>query len=167
MELSDEVYSKIAELSEKGDNYAEKEQFTSALKQYQEALAMLPEPKTDWEAATWLYVAIGDAWFNKQNLDDAMDAYQKALMSPDGTGNAYIWFCIGQVYFEQDNIPKAKLHFMSAYMLDGNEIFEEENPEYFALIKAEADKSPMGEDETKNEDDKPNGWLPPDWEKDK
>ncbi|WP_168202438.1 hypothetical protein [Pedobacter sp. KBS0701] len=40
MELADEVYDKITSLSEKGDEYAEKEQFTSALKQYEEALSL-------------------------------------------------------------------------------------------------------------------------------
>ncbi|MFD2288247.1 tetratricopeptide repeat protein [Pedobacter petrophilus] len=142
MELPDEIYDKITALSEKGDQYAEHEQFTSALKQYEEALALLPEPKMEWEAATWLYVAIGDAWFNKQKLNEAMDAYQKVLMSPDGTGNPYVWFSIGQIYFEQENYEKAKTHFMSAYMLDGTEIFEDENPEYFKLIKEETEKAP-------------------------
>ncbi|MCX2495989.1 hypothetical protein OQX63_21010 [Pedobacter sp. PF22-3] len=163
MELSDEVYDKITALSEKGDEYAENEQFTSALKQYEEALNLLPEPKTDWEAATWLYVAIGDAYYNKQELDQAMSAYQKALMSPDGTGNPYIWFSIGQIFFEEENFEKAKTHFMSAYLLDGEEIFEGENPEYFKLIKEEADKK--AELPNNNKGDKRNDWLPRDWDR--
>lgn len=163
MELSDEVYDKITALSEKGDEYAENEQFTSALKQYEEALNLLPEPKTDWEAATWLYVAIGDAYYNKQELDQAMSAYQKALMSPDGTGNPYIWFSIGQIFFEEENFEKAKTHFMSAYLLDGEEIFEGENPEYFKLIKEEADKKAELPNNIKG--DKRNDWLPRDWDR--
>lgn len=164
MELPDEVYDKITSLSEKGDEYAEKEQFTSALKQYEEALSLLPEPKTDWEAATWLYVAIGDAYYNKQQLDQAMDAYQKALMSPDGTGNPYIWFSIGQIFFEEENLEKAKTHFMSAYLLDGEEIFEEENPEYFRLINEEVQKRSKTPNNN-NEGSKRNDWLPRDWDK--
>lgn len=165
MELEDEVYDKITALSENGDAYAEKEQFTTAIEQYQKALDLLPEPKTDWEAATWLYVAIGDAYYNKQQPDQAMDAYQKALMSPDGTGNAYIWFSIGQVFFEEENFEKAKTHFMSAYLLDGEEIFEDENPAYFELIKEEADKKSEMPD-NRDDEDKKNGWLSPGWNKD-
>ena len=164
MELSDEVYDKITALSEKGDEYAEKEQFTSALKQYEEALNLLPEPKTDWEAATWLYTAIGDVHYNKQELDQATDAYQKALMSPDGTGNSYIWFSIGQIFFEEENFEKAKTHLMSAYMLDGDEIFKDENPAYFELIKEEADKKSETQDNRNNEG-KRNRRLPPDLNK--
>ncbi|GGI28365.1 tetratricopeptide repeat protein [Pedobacter mendelii] len=164
MELPDEIYDKITTLSERGDDYAEKEQFTSAINQYNEALDLLPEPKTDWEAATWLYVALGDALFNKQKLNEAMDAYQKALMSPDGTGNPYIWFSIGQVYFEEDNLDKAKSNFMSAYMLDGDEIFKDQNPAYYQLIKEEAEKGLTSN--THIQTDQPQkGWLPPDWNK--
>ena len=164
MELTDEVYDKIVALSEKGDEYADKEQFTSALKQYGEALALLPEPKTDWEAATWLYVAMGDAYYNKQQLAQAMNAYQKAMMSPEGTGNAYIWFCIGQIFYEESNYEKAKTHFMSAYLLDGDEIFENENPEYLKLIKEETEKIAEKPQQEDQQSEKKNPWkLPPDW----
>jgi len=165
MELSDEIYDKITALSEQGDEYAEREQFTSALKLYEEALSLVPEPKTDWEAATWLYVAIGDAWYNKQQFENAMNAYQKALMSPDGNTNPYVWFCIGQVYFEERNLEKAKTHFMSAYMLDGDEIFQDENPAYFALIKDEAEKGKTSVQHIQTDQPPQKGWLPPDWNK--
>ncbi|WP_443944868.1 tetratricopeptide repeat protein [Pedobacter sp. AW1-32] len=165
MELSDDIYDKITSLSEQGDEYASREQFTSALKLYEEALALVPEPKTDWEAATWLYVAIGDAWYNKQHFESAMNAYQKALMSPDGTTNPYIWFCIGQVYFEEQNLEKAKTHFMSAYLLDGDEIFQDENPQYFALIKDEVEKGKTSPQNIQTDQPPQKGWLPPDWNK--
>ncbi|MBS7566738.1 tetratricopeptide repeat protein [Mucilaginibacter sp. Bleaf8] len=167
MELPDEIYDRIIALSEKGDAYAENEQFASALAQYQQALALLPEPKTDWEAATWLYAAIGDAYLNKQQPDDALNAYEQALQSPDGTGNAYIWFSIGQVYYEQGNIAKAKQHFMSAYILDGHTIFEDEKPEYFALLRTEVESAepPTDSKSDANLGNKNNSWLPPDWNK--
>ncbi len=146
MELSDEIYNKITALSEEGDVYAGKEQFGSAISVYQQALDLLPSPKTNWEAATWLYVALADAYFNKQEFNQAMDAYQKALMCPDGTMNPYVWFSIGLVYFEWDNMPQAKEQFMRAYMLDGKDIFEDQDPAYFALIKEEAEKESTDEE---------------------
>jgi tetratricopeptide (TPR) repeat protein len=141
MELPDDIYNKIVALSEEGDLFAEKEQFDDALTHYHEALSLLPEPKTDWEAATWLYTAIGDACFSKQDFDEALNAFEKALTSADGTGNPYIWFSLGQVFFEQGNKEKAKTHFFSAYMLDGDAIFEDENPEYYELIKDDVDNN--------------------------
>jgi tetratricopeptide (TPR) repeat protein len=137
MELNDNVYAQILTLAEEGDEFAENEIYGSAVSKYQLALELLPEPKLDWEAATWLYVALGDAFFSQKDYDAALDAYELALQSPEGTGNPYIWFCIGEVFFEQNNLEKAKTHFMSAYMLDGDEIFKDANPNYLALIAAE------------------------------
>lgn len=137
MELDDTIYNRIVVLAEEGDEFAENENFEMAIVKYDEALDLLPEPKTDWEAATWLYVAAGDALFSQKKMEEALDAYEKALMSPDGTGNPYIWFCLGEVFFEQQNLQKAKTHFMSAYMLDGDEIFEGADPAYLELISDE------------------------------
>jgi tetratricopeptide (TPR) repeat protein len=134
MELNDDVYEQITTLAEAGDEFAENEIFGSAISKYQLALDLLPEPKTDWEAATWLYVALGDALFSQKDFDAAFDAYQQALMSPDGTGNPYIWFCLGEVFYVQNNLEKAKTHFMSAYLLDGEEIFKDTDPAYLSLI---------------------------------
>ena len=141
MELEDNLYNQIVSLAEEGDDFAEKEIFGSAISKYNEALDLLPEPKTDWEAATWLYVALGDALFSDKDFDAALDAYEKALMSPDGTVNPYVWFCIGEVFYELGNFEKAKAHFMSAYLLDGEEIFKDTKPVYISLIREEIDKS--------------------------
>ena len=140
MELDDNVYGRIVRLSEEGDNFAETEEFSKAISRYEEALSLLPEPKTDWEAATWLYVALGDAMFSQQKYGEALATYEKALMSPDGTANPYIWHCLGEVYFELNEMEKAKEHFLSAYMLDGEDVFEGSDPAYLALISEEIEK---------------------------
>ena len=137
MELDDELYEQITALAESGDVFAEKEEFGNAINEYEKALALLPEPKTDLEAATWLYVALGDALFNQKNFNGALGAYQRALLSPDGTGNPYVWFSLGSAFYELDNLEKAKTHFMSAFMLDGDEVFRDADPAYLALISGE------------------------------
>lgn len=140
MELEDNVYNQIVLLAEEGDDFAENEIFGSAISKYNEALDLLPEPKTDWEAATWLYIALGDALFSEKDFDGALSAYEKALMSPDGTVNPYIWFCLGEVFYELGNFEIAKTHFMSAYLLDGEEIFKDTKPVYMSLIREEIGK---------------------------
>jgi len=139
-ELDDKVYDQIVVLAETGDEYAEKEEHELAISKYQEALNLLPEPKTDWEAATWLYVALGDALFNLEQFDAALGVYEQALMSPDGTVNPYIWFSLGSAFYELNNMGKAKTHFMSAYLLDGDDIFRDANPAYLTLISDEIAK---------------------------
>ncbi len=140
MELDDKIYDQIVALAETGDEFVKKELFESAISHYKLALDLLPDPKTDWEAATWLYVALGDALFNLKGFDLALDAYEKALMSPNGTGNPYIWFSLGTAFYELENLEKAKNHFMSAYMLDGDELFQDADPAYQALISEEIAK---------------------------
>jgi len=140
MELDDNIYNAIVTLAEEGDNFAGKENLSAAISKYEEALNMLSEPKTDWEAATWLYVALGDALMSQKNFNAALDAYENALMSPEGTDNPYIWFCLGEVFYELDNIGKAKEHFLSAYMLDGEDVFEGTDPAYLELISEEIEK---------------------------
>ncbi|MFY8059654.1 MAG: hypothetical protein ACOVRM_18050, partial [Planctomycetaceae bacterium] len=60
-ELPDDTNQKIQKLSAEGDELAASGRFEDALKAYWAAWDLLPEPQTDWEAATWLLAAIGDA----------------------------------------------------------------------------------------------------------
>lgn len=143
MELDDKIYDQIVALAGTGDDFAAKELFESAVSHYRQALDLLPYPGTDWEAATWLYVALGDALFNLKEFDLALDAYERALMSTDGAGNPYIWFSLGTAFYELGNLEKAKTHFMSAYMLDGDELFQDADPAYLALISEEIAKGPI------------------------
>lgn len=71
-ELDHALYEQIGALSEAGDALAEDEDFEGALAKYREAFDLLPEPKTQWEAGTWLMAAIGDAnFFRKTTRPDA------------------------------------------------------------------------------------------------
>lgn len=141
MELPEDVYDQILALSEQGDNYEENEEFDAAILQYEQALALLPEPKSQWEAATWIYVALGDALFSENRLQEALIAYENALISPEGSANPYIWFCLGEVFFILQDLPKAKENFRNAYQLDGVYIFEDQNPAYLELIDGGIEKA--------------------------
>lgn len=68
MELSDELYDRIEELSETGNEAMESEDYAKAISCFQEALDILPEPKEDWEAYLWLVGSIGDAHFMMGNF---------------------------------------------------------------------------------------------------
>lgn len=137
MELAEELYNELLALAEQGDNYSENNEFDAAIDQYQQALNLLPEPKSEWEAATWLYVALGDALFSENRLIEARNAYEIALKSPDGSDNPYIWFCLGEVFFSLGIPDQAKANFKMAYSLDGLNIFEGQNPAYLELIDIE------------------------------
>ncbi len=135
MELEDELYDKIVEWSEDGDTLLGEEDYEGAIKKYQAALGLLPEPKYDWEAGTWLYAALGDAYYLSSRYNEAERCLQEALKCPDGIGNPFILLRLGECHYELGNMKKAKENILQAYMCEGEDIFEEEEGKYFDLIK--------------------------------
>ena len=87
MELEDELYEKITALSEKGDTLVEREKHDKAIENYSLALELLPGPKNQWEAAIWLYTAMGDTHFIMEEYDLARDNLLDALNCPDANNS--------------------------------------------------------------------------------
>ncbi|PFK48945.1 hypothetical protein [Bacillus cereus] len=106
----------------------EVEQFDQALEKYLVALEMVPAPKMDWEASTWLYTVIGDTYLIKDDYEMAKSNFYNALNCPDGISNSLILLRLGE-------LEKAKEYLLKAYMLEGYKIFFEEDDKYFDLIK--------------------------------
>ncbi len=134
-ELPDSVHSEILRLSAEGDAQAEKGSYEKAALRYSEALELLPEPKTDWEACTWLLASIGDAHFNAKKYEQAKIALADAMHCPDAIGNPFIHLRLGQSQFELGNLSRANDELARAYMVAGKEIFEDEDPKYFTHLK--------------------------------
>jgi hypothetical protein len=60
-ELDDAVHERIRSLCGEGDTLAKTWKCPAALQKYWAAWDLLPEPKTDRKAATWILAAIGNA----------------------------------------------------------------------------------------------------------
>ena len=128
-------YQKIEQLSEEGNVLFEAEQLQQALRKYEAALNLIPSPKTDWEASTWLYTSIGDVYFSKGEVEQSKESYFNALNCPDGISNGYIHFSLGQVLYELEDFEKSKEYLLRAYMIEGEDIFEDEDEKYIQSIK--------------------------------
>lgn len=135
MELTDELYIQIVSELEEGDLYTEAGKFKKAIEKYESALNLVPLQKEDWEISLHIYTAMADSYFNLGNFQQANNNYEQALKCPDGLRNGYVWLGLGETYYELNNIDKAKDALMSAYMLEGKEIFEDEDNKYFSLIQ--------------------------------
>ena len=59
-ELDNALYERIGALSDAGDALMEDGDYEGALEKFWAGFDLLPEPKTNWEAGTWLMAAIGD-----------------------------------------------------------------------------------------------------------
>jgi tetratricopeptide (TPR) repeat protein len=134
--LDETVHALVASLSAQGDMLVNACDFAEGLRKYHEAWKLLPEPKEDWEAATWLLAAIGEAHFYAGDFEHAISALNNAVICPDGLGNPFIHLRLGQSYFELRKFAKAQDELTRAYMGGGKEIFDNEDPKYFEHLKS-------------------------------
>ena len=118
MELSDELYDRIEELSETGNEAMESEDYAKAISCFQEALDILPEPKEDWEAYLWLVGSIGDAHFMMGNYGKSLEFFRKCYNIGE-TDNPFILLRLGENYLEMEDETNATEFLLRAYMLEG------------------------------------------------
>jgi tetratricopeptide (TPR) repeat protein len=137
-ELPDSTHEEIKRLCAVGDQKAEQKAYSDALTTYWAAWDLLPEPKTRWEAATWILVAIGDANFLNADYVAGRDNLSTALHCPGAIGNPFIHLRLGQCQFELGNLDRAADELMRAYMGAGRDIFDHDDPKYLRFLSTRA-----------------------------
>lgn len=142
-ELDDSTYERIQALCAEGDMLAQKANYPDALKKYWAAWDLLPEPQTDWKAATWILAAIGDTNYLNSDFVVGMDNLSSAMHCPDALGNPFLHLRLGQCQFELGNLDRVADELVRAYMGAGAEIFEGAD-KYFAFLKTRLLPPPGG-----------------------
>jgi tetratricopeptide (TPR) repeat protein len=142
-QLSDETRKIIQALCKEGDAHANEGKFSGALAQYWAAWDLLPEPQTDWEAATWILAAIGNANFLGGDFTAGRDNLSMAMRCPDAIGNPFLHLRLGQCQFELGNLDRAADELARAYMAAGADIFQG-GDKYFAFLKTRLRPQPGG-----------------------
>lgn len=135
MELKAKLYNQILEFSNKGEKYFEQREFDKAIEAYEKALELVPFPQFDWEAATWINVAIGDSYFLKQEYEKALDYFYDANNGPNAVANPFINLRIGQCEYELNHIKKSEDYLLRAFMLDGEDVFKGEDAKFLKSLK--------------------------------
>ena len=135
-ELPQAIHERIRSLSAEGDSLAEEQRFDEAVTRYNEAWRLVPEPKANWQASTWLLAAIGDACFLGGHFKSGADAFSYALHCPNGFGNPFIHLRLGQCEFERGKFTEAAEHLARAYALEGANIFVQDSSKYFDFLKS-------------------------------
>ena len=134
MMLAPDIQEKMDALCEEGDRLLGAGDFTAALAAFFKAADLIPDPKDNWEAATWIYSAIGDVYFCQADYTRSLEAFQVAVASPDGLGNPFIHLRLGECQFELGRLDKAADELTRAYMGAGAEIFDGEDAKYFDFL---------------------------------
>lgn len=142
-ELEDGVYAMIQSLCAEGDALAEEEKYPEALEQYWAAWDLLPEPKIDWDAATWILAAVGDANFLSGDFEEGRDNLSNAMHCPNAIGNPFLHLRLGQCQFELGNLDRAADELARAYMGLGSDIFANAD-KYFDFLKTRLKPPPDG-----------------------
>lgn len=137
-ELDDEVYEKIKRYSAAGDALASQGRYEDAVEQYNEAWRLIPDPRNNWAAATWVLAAIGDALFLSGNMPKAREAFEYAMTCPDALGNPFIHLRLGQILYELGELDRSADELMRAYMGAGAEIFLPDDPKYLQFLGTRA-----------------------------
>jgi len=137
-ELSGELDAEIKRLCAAGDAQAERRQFSEALAHYWAAWDLLPEPKTEWEAATWILAAVGDANFLGGDYTAGRDNLSNAMHCPDAIGNPFLHLRLGQCQFELGALDRAADELIRAYMGAGADIFKDQDPKYLKFLQSRA-----------------------------
>lgn len=134
-ELPPHIYERVEALSEAGNELADADDFDGAIARFTEALQLLPEPARNWEASTWLFASIGDMYYFKSDYQAAANNFFEALNGPDAQANGFVNLRLGESLYELNQHDQALEYLLRAYMLEGTEIFAEEDPRYFVFLK--------------------------------
>ncbi|GAB3261094.1 tetratricopeptide repeat protein [Chitinimonas naiadis] len=124
----------IQALLDEGDKLFDKGKLDAALLKYEEAKALLPSDLERWEASTWVLAAIGDACFLKEDHQRAQEALLQASNCPEGATNPFVQLRLGQAEFELGRLDQAVIALSLAFATGGEEVFEDEDPKYRALV---------------------------------
>jgi tetratricopeptide (TPR) repeat protein len=133
--IDDDTYSRILELSRQGDAYTKQKDFAKAIECYPQAFDLVPEPFEAYKASTWLLTAIGESYLLIDDYEEARHALQEAMYCPGAIGNPYVHLKLGQAQFELGNFQRAQDELARAYIIEGKEIFEDEDPKYYEYLK--------------------------------
>lgn len=134
-ELDGATHARITALTDQGNALAENGDLEDALRAYGDALELVPQPVSEWEASAWLFAALGDVLFQQGKYVEARHALTEAMRGPGALGNPFIHLRLGQAHFELKDHERAKDELARAYMGGGDEIFDGEDPKYRNYIR--------------------------------
>jgi tetratricopeptide (TPR) repeat protein len=142
--LTDVAYEEIKRLCESGDLLANQEHYAEAVAVYQDAWLLLPEPKTQLDASTWILGALADALFLSGDFSSARDKLTLAMTCPNAIGNPFLHLRLGQCQYELKNWQRAGDELARAYLLEGKKLFQEEAQKYLTFVKSQLKPPPGG-----------------------
>ena len=133
--LPPETFAEVKAKAEEGERRMAASDFRGAFDLFVAALNLLPDPREQWNAAGWLLVALGENAIRAGSFQAAEGPLTDAMWCPGTIGNPWVHLRCGQMRFELGQIDRAGDELARAYMGGGREVFEGQDPKYFALVE--------------------------------
>lgn len=133
-ELDPAIHKLIGEACARGDRLADAEEYGLAIKAYNEAWQLIPEPKAEWNASTWVLTAIADCAYLGGFRQSAREAIDYVMTCPGAIGNPFIHLRRGQILLDEGENDAAADELARAYMGGGTEIFAGADPKYLHFL---------------------------------
>lgn len=133
-----ELEIKLDRLAEEGNKYFDDDEYDKALEIWKKALALIPEPKQSFSETVWFLTSIGDVYFAQRKCEESFKIFEDAKnnLSGEGYNNPFVMLRLGQSAYEIGDKNTAIEYLLRAYMLEGTEIFEEDDDKYFEFLKS-------------------------------
>jgi len=134
-----DVSSKVIDTVNKAEDLMEEKKYKKAIILYEKAFGSLEYPVQDFLYELHIQEGIGEAYFWLGEYEKAIKILNRILITPygDETDNSNILLRLGQSLIELGELERGKEFLLKAYTIDGSEIFDEEDPKYYDLIKRE------------------------------
>jgi len=135
-EIPQGTVAEMKSLCMQGEKLAKIGDYVRALEKYNEALTLVPRPRKAYSEATWIYAAIGEAYYNMKDYKEAGKAFFESYSSQGGDRSAQICLRLGQCLEECSERKRAHEYLRQALDMEGAGIFADENPKYYRTATA-------------------------------
>ena len=141
-DLEPTLKAQVVELCQKGMEQADIERYEASNRTCSKIFDLLPEPKAEWKAYSWLQASRGDNFFELKDFQQALEFFTEAIELDEAyQKNGFVWMRLGQCFYELKQREKAVEELKLAYSLGGDEIFEDEFAIYKKLATSEAEEA--------------------------
>jgi len=135
--ITNDISTKLESLISEGSRFFTDKNYTDAIRVWIEALDMIPLPRELHEETLCLETLLGNTYFILKKYQTAKIYLEHALtnMAAFERDKTLLLLRLGQIYYETNDIEKAKEYLLNAYLKGGREIFAMEDPVYYDFLK--------------------------------
>lgn len=134
-----DVSSEVIDIVNEAEDLMSEMKYKEAIKLYEKAFKSLQYPVQDFLNILYIQEGMGEAYFYLGEYEKVVEILSKIYITPYGeeTDDPNVLLRLGQSLIEIGELEQGKEVLLKAYAIGGRDIFNEEDPKYYHLIKRE------------------------------